>query len=135
MRIRAILADDEPLARERLRGFLEAAGGVEVLAECRNGLEAVAAIEAHTPDLVFLDVQMPDLDGFGVVRRIAAERMPVVVFVTAFDRDEAGTFAAADFLLKPFDRQRFSEVLERALARCRRRRAGLYSAHPESPSP
>src|SRR5262245_3970313 len=86
MKLRALVVDDEPLARERLAALLAEDPEVEVLGECPDGPAAVAAIRADAPDLVFLDIQMPGLDGFGVVQAVGADKMPVTVFVTAYDR-------------------------------------------------
>ncbi len=115
MAIRTILVDDEPLAREKLRGFLEPEGDFEVIAECRDGAEALSTIEKERPDLVFLDVQMPELDGFEVLDRLERERLPAVIFVTAYDRYALKAFEvhALDYLLKPFDRERFKSALAR----------------------
>jgi two-component system, LytTR family, response regulator len=117
MKIRTIIADDEPLARERLRTLLEAEPQVQLLAECSNGREAVEAIQEHSPDLVFLDVQMPELDGFGVLKELDAAKRPAVIFVTAHDKFALRAFEvhAIDYLLKPFDRERFQMALQRAL--------------------
>ncbi|HEV2643155.1 MAG TPA: response regulator, partial [Candidatus Elarobacter sp.] len=117
--LRVLLVDDEPLVRRGLRAHLAKVPDVEIVAECRDGAEAVEAIRTHAPDLVFLDVQMPELDGFGVVEAIGPERMPAVVFVTAFDDYALRAFDvhAVDYLLKPFDAQRFEVALERARAR------------------
>lgn len=125
--IRTLIVDDEPLGRERIRSQLEAADDVEVVGECADGEEAVRAITALRPDLVFLDVQMPEVDGFGVLRRVGVGAMPAVVFVTAYDQFALQAFEAAalDYLLKPFDEERFERALERA------RRA---LARPEAPS-
>jgi two-component system LytT family response regulator len=114
--IRVLVADDEPLARRRLVRLLRAHEGVEVVAECKGGRSAVEQIRALSPDLVLLDIQMPDLDGFGVVAEIGAEAMPSVVFVTAFDQHALRAFEvhALDYLLKPFDAERFTSVLDRA---------------------
>lgn len=114
--IRALIVDDEPLARDAIRVLLEAAPDIAIIAECRDGKEAVKAIREHAPDLVFLDVQMPDLDGFKVIEQIGAEQMPVTVFVTAFDHHALRAFAAhaLDYILKPFDHERFYNALERA---------------------
>src|SRR5438552_4490242 len=116
MKIRTIIADDEPLARERLRKLLTQQSDVEVVAECADGREAIAAIKKHTPDLVFLDVQMPELDGFGVVAALTGGPLPVIIFVTAFDKFALRAFEvhALDYLLKPFDRERFQKALQRA---------------------
>ena len=115
-RIRTIIADDEPLARRGIRAHLKNAKDFEVISECRNGNEAVKTIEAESPDLVFLDVQMPGLDGFGVVTAIGPARMPAVIFVTAYDHYAVRAFEvhALDYLLKPFDDDRFAGALQRA---------------------
>jgi len=113
--LRAIVVDDEPLAREGIRLLLQADTDVEVVRECANGREAVAAITAEKPDLVFLDVQMPEMDGFEVLRALK-EPLPAVVFVTAWDRYALKAFEvhALDYLLKPFDDERFRDALVRA---------------------
>jgi two-component system LytT family response regulator len=114
--IRVLIVDDEPLARERIRTLLGGESDVEVAAEAADGLEAVDAIREHAPDLVFLDVQMPGLDGFEVIEMVGAERMPPVVFVTAYDQHALRAFEvqALDYLLKPFDAERFQGTLQRA---------------------
>jgi len=116
MNIRALIVDDEPLARQRLRDLLADESGIEVVGECGDGGSAVVAIETQAPDLVFLDVQMPELDGFEVIESVGADRMPATLFVTAHDRHALKAFEvhAIDYLLKPFDRKRFHESLERA---------------------
>lgn len=115
-RIRTIIADDEPLARRGIRAQLKNEKDFEIISECRNGHEAVKTIETESPDLVFLDVQMPELDGFGVVDAIGPARMPAVIFVTAYDRYALRAFEvhALDYLLKPFDDDRFAGALQRA---------------------
>ncbi len=117
--IRTIVVDDEPLAREKLRGFLEAESDFEVVAECRDGAEAVETIEREKPDLVFLDVQMPELSGFEVLEQLDPESFPTVIFVTAYDQYALKAFEvhAVDYLLKPFDRERFQETLGRVRER------------------
>lgn len=123
--VRVAVVDDEPDARERLRMLLAAEPAVRLVAECRDGAEAVETLAALAPDLVFLDVQMPELDGFGVLAALAdalgPDRLPAVVFVTAYDEYALRAFdvSAADYLLKPFDRARFDRALERGLARAR----------------
>jgi two-component system, LytTR family, response regulator len=114
-KIRAIIVDDEPPARNKIRELLKTESDVEVIDECTNGAEAVQSIAANTPDLVFLDIQMPELDGFGVIDTIGAENFPAVVFVTAYDQYAVQAFEvhAVDYLLKPFDRQRFQTALNR----------------------
>jgi two-component system LytT family response regulator len=119
VRLSVLVVDDEPLAREGLRQLLEADAEVAGVREARDGREAVAAIEAVRPDLVFLDIQMPEMDGFGVVRAVGAERMPAVVFVTAHDRYALAAFeiSAVDYLLKPVTTERFAQSLARAKVR------------------
>ncbi len=116
--LRVLIVDDEALARERLRAFLEREEDVEILGECRDGLSAVGAIGELQPDLVFLDVQMPGLDGFGVVEEVGADAMPPTIFVTAYDQYALRAFDvhALDYLLKPFDQERFRSALEHARA-------------------
>ena len=122
MSIRALIVDDEPLARQSVRRFLKNHPDICVLDECGDGQSAVAAILSHKPDLVFLDVQMPEFDGFGVVGRIGVEHMPATIFVTAYDQYALAAFDAnaLDYLLKPFGKARF----DRALSRVRERLAG-----------
>jgi two-component system, LytTR family, response regulator len=122
-RITVLIADDEPPARRGLRALLADQADIEVIGEARNGAEAIAAIETQRPMLVFLDVQMPEGNGFDVVRWIGVTRMPVVIFATAFDQYALQAFEAhaLDYLLKPYDRSRFLETLERARVQLRRR--------------
>jgi len=126
MKFRILIVDDEPLARERLRKLLQEQPDVEIAGECANGREAVETIQKESPDLVFLDVQMPELDGFAVVDAIRGEGMPAIVFVTAHDRFALRAFEvhAVDYLLKPFDRERFQTALNRALDRIKHRQSG-----------
>ena len=114
--LRVLIVDDEPPARERIRGLLADSRDITVIGECESGIDAVAAIRELAPDLVFLDVQMPGLDGFGVLDALQGERLPALVFVTAYDAYAVRAFEvhALDYLLKPFDRDRFSATLERA---------------------
>src|SRR5215471_7560665 len=116
MKIRVLIIDDEPLARERVGTFLRDESDIEVLAECANGTEAVAAIKKHSPDLIFLDVQMPGLGGFEVLRALGKEHLPMVIFVTAHDHHALKAFEvhALDYLLKPFKQARFKQTLQRA---------------------
>jgi two-component system LytT family response regulator len=116
VRIRTVIVDDEPLARERLRTLLAAEPDVEIVAECANGRRAVTVLGEQDADLVFLDVQMPELDGFEVLESLGPERCPKIVFVTAYDRHALRAFEvhALDYLLKPFDRERFRTALDRA---------------------
>jgi two-component system LytT family response regulator len=114
-KIRTLIVDDEPLAREGVRLHLEDHPDFEVVGECGSGEEAVRKIEAEDPDLVFLDVQMPGLDGFGVLETVGVERLPAVVFVTAYDQFALRAFEAyaLDYLLKPFEAERFAKALDR----------------------
>jgi len=116
-RVRTLIVDDESLARDRLRQLLQKEPAIEIVGECSDGHAAVAAIQKESPELVFLDVQMPELDGFGVAETLGAEAGPVIVFVTAHDRFALRAFEihAVDYLLKPFDRERFQKALRRAL--------------------
>jgi DNA-binding LytR/AlgR family response regulator len=118
MSLSAVIVDDEQLARDELLFLLKSAGDVNVVAQGRNGLEAVNLIKEHNPDIVFLDVQMPGLDGFGVIKKLFDKkiRVPQVVFATAFDQYAVKAFEvnAVDYLLKPFDKKRVGEALQRA---------------------
>ncbi len=115
-KIRTLIVDDESLARDRLRQLLQNEPEVEIIGECSHGQTAVATIQKKSPELVFLDVQMPELDGFGVIKSIGAGSGPVIVFVTAHDKFALRAFEihAVDYLLKPFDRERFQKALHRA---------------------
>jgi two-component system LytT family response regulator len=119
--LRVLVVDDEALARQRLLSLLARIPDVEVVGECQNGLEAVASIRETRPDLVFLDVQMPELDGFDVITEVGTDKMPPVIFVTAFDdyAVSAFEFGAFDYLLKPVDHVRFHQTLDRARKRLR----------------
>lgn len=125
-KIRVLIVDDEPLARRRIKSLLAHDSSVEVIGECSDGYKAISSISELTPDLVFLDIQMPALDGFDVIKTIGAERMPTVIFVTAYDQYALKAFEvnALDYLLKPFDRSRFQKTLERAKAMIRRMQNG-----------
>ena len=116
MKITTLIVDDEPLGREAIRILLTTDPEIELVGECETGREAVEAIARHSPHLVFLDVQMPDLDGFEVVDAVGAEQMPVTIFVTAYDQYALRAFDihAMDYLLKPFDEARFFKALGRA---------------------
>jgi len=120
-KIRAIIADDEPLARRGIRQLLGAHPDITVVAETRNGRETVRALRELKPELVFLDVQMPELDGFGVLREIGSKHMPAVIFVTAYDDFAVRAFDAhaLDYLVKPLEESRFSEALQRMRDRLR----------------
>ena len=121
MPLRVLIVDDEPLARQELQYLLESAGNVEVVGVGSNGIEAVDLVRTHKPDVVFLDVQMPGLDGFGVLKKLLDKKMPLpqVVFATAYDRYAVRAFEvnAVDYLLKPFDPARVAKTLEKARAR------------------
>ncbi|MGA2747686.1 MAG: LytTR family DNA-binding domain-containing protein [Verrucomicrobiota bacterium] len=116
MTIRALIVDDEPLARKRVAGFLKEMPDVSVIGECGAGREAIQCIRQHSPDLLFLDIQMPEVSGFDVLQAIGGGKMPVVIFTTAYDQHALKAFEvhALDYLLKPFSRQRFSEAVARA---------------------
>jgi two-component system, LytTR family, response regulator len=123
--IRALIADDEPLARRGIRQLLEAHPDVIVAGECRNGRETLRALHTLAPDLVFLDIQMPQLDGFEVLRAFGPERMPAVVFVTAYDEFAVRAFEAhaLDYLVKPVSETRFAEALRHVRERLRSNQA------------
>jgi two-component system, LytTR family, response regulator LytT len=130
----AVIVDDEQLARDELRYLLDAAGGVQVIAQGQNGIEAVDLIRTHHPDIVFLDVQMPGLDGFAVIKKLLEKdrqySLPQIIFATAFDQYAVRAFDvnAIDYLLKPFDRGRVHQALERARQR-------LHEAPPHDAEP
>ena len=125
-KIRTLVVDDEPMARERVVTLLRQEDDMEIIGECGDGPEAVSAIQQQSPDLVFLDVQMPGCNGFDVIQHVGAERMPTVVFVTAYDEYALRAFEvhALDYLLKPFGKDRFHETLKHAREALERRRAG-----------
>lgn len=132
--ITTIIVDDEPLAREKLRGFLESESDIEVIAECRDGAEALITIDQEKPDLVFLDVQMPELDGFEVLDHLDRTHIPTVIFVTAYDQYALKAFEvhAVDYLLKPFDRERFRDALNRARIELERQQVSGMKRHLEA---
>jgi two-component system LytT family response regulator len=125
--LRVLVVDDEALARRRMRALLSGVADVSLVGECETGAQAVASIRTLDPDLVFLDVQMPELDGFDVIAAVGVDRMPPVIFVTAFDDYAVNAFevGALDYLLKPVDQVRFSQTLERA-----KNRLAAKSGHP-----
>src|SRR5215510_3057985 len=129
MTMRALIVDDEPLARRRLRTLLKSEADLDVVGECEDGAAAIAATRRLSPDLLFLDVQMPGLDGFDVVAALGPSTNTAVIFVTAHDEYALRAFDvhAVDYLLKPFDKDRFSTALERALEVVRRRQTGELS--------
>ena len=126
MRIRALIVDDEPLARQRVRLLLSEEADVEILGESEDGIEAVAQIEASKPDLLFLDVQMPEMDGFELLRRVPQDLLPVVIFTTAYDEHALQAFDAhaLDYLLKPFKPERFKQAVQRARELIANKQAG-----------
>ena len=128
--LRVVVVEDEPAARRLLVNLLSAHSDVRVIEQCRHGKQAVAAIAAQQPDLVFLDVKLPELDGFGVIEQVGAERMPPVVFVTAFDEFAVRAFDvhALDYLVKPFSDARFEATLQRARRRLADAQAGKLRA-------
>src|SRR5262245_844362 len=138
---RAVVVDDEPLARQTIGLLLSREDDFEIVAECGHGAEAIEAIRRHQPDILFLDVQMPEVDGFEVLRRLEPGAVPVVIFVTAFDRYALQAFEqlALDYLLKPFSDERFAIVLGRTRERLRERTfaslAGRLSELLSSTSP
>ena len=140
--MRVLIVDDEAPARRRLVRMLRAVGDADVVGEAASGHEAVAAIRALTPDLVFLDVQMPGLDGFQVIEAVGLDAMPTVVFVTAFDAHALRAFEvqALDYLLKPFPQERLAAVIARVRARFAgqtppiARHDSLLGTSPEVPS-
>jgi two-component system LytT family response regulator len=126
MKIKTLIVDDEAIARERVRRFLSAESDIEILGECRNGREAVAAIKKLAPDLVFLDIQMPEMSGFEVLEAVSGQNLPAVVFVTAYDQYAIRAFEvhALDYLLKPFNRERLRRSLSHARAQLGRGKQG-----------
>jgi two-component system, LytTR family, response regulator len=118
-KIRAVVVDDEPLARSSLKLLLRRDPEVELVGECKSGMEALAEIRRKKPELVFLDVQMPECDGFDVLEQLGSETPPALVFVTAYDQYALRAFesGALDYLLKPFDNARFERALNRAKER------------------
>lgn len=123
MKIRALIADDEPFARRFVRKLLEADGEVEICGECADGSETVAAVHEQKPDLLLLDIQMPELDGFDALQALGADAPPLVVFITAYDQYAMKAFEAfaLDYLLKPFDEERFARTLARVKTQWRGR--------------
>jgi two-component system LytT family response regulator len=124
-----LIVDDEPLARERIRDLLDTDPQIEIVGECSNGTDAIAAVESLSPDLLLLDIEMPEKDGFAVLEAIPPEEMPVVIFVTAYDQYAVRAFEvyALDYLLKPFDRERFERALARAKAQLLGEKTGEVS--------
>src|SRR5438270_7348622 len=118
MSLSAVIVDDEQLARDELAFLLKNVGDVDIVAQGKNGVEGVSLIREHNPDLVFLDVQMPGLDGFGVLKKLIDKKVPLpqIVFATAFDQYAVKAFEvnAVDYILKPFDKKRVSAAVEKA---------------------
>lgn len=116
MKIRALIVDDEPLARQRIRMLAAEEPGLELIGECANGRNALTAIQQDPPDLLFLDVQMPEMDGFQLLQKLPCEKLPVVIFTTAYDQHAVRAFEAhaLDYLLKPFKPERFKAAVARA---------------------
>jgi two-component system response regulator LytT len=151
MSISALIIDDEQLARDELKYLLDSVGGVEVVAQGANGIEAVELIQQHQPDLVFLDVQMPGLDGFAVIQKLLEQKqhkaaseglsvselepLPQIVFATAYDQYAVRAFDvnAVDYVLKPFDRDRIAQAVERAKSRLSGGAPGTTAAQVDSP--
>ena len=129
--IRVLVVDDEPLAREMIREMLGDDSDVEVVAECANGREAVEAIKSLKPDLVFLDIQMPELGGFEVLESFDAQSTPYIIFVTAYDQYAVRAFEvhAFDYLLKPFDRERFDAAWQRVKEQIKLDQSGERERH------
>jgi two-component system, LytTR family, response regulator len=145
LQIRTVVIDDERIAREKLRLLLESEPDIHVVAECRDGARGLEELSKEKPDLIFLDIQMPDLDGFDLLSRLPQDRAPIVVFTTAYDQYAVRAFEARalDYLLKPFDKERLRATLERARLELRRRNeceltsrvlARLSAGNPESRS-
>ena len=131
MRIKTIIVDDEPLARERISQLLSKESEIEIVAECGDGLAAISAINEHQTDLLFLDVQMPEVSGFDVLRELNEETMPAVIFVTAFDQYTVKAFDAhaIDYLLKPFSEERFRQAISRAHQHLQPKSENNYGQH------
>src|SRR6185503_2938056 len=134
MPLTALIIDDEPLARQELQYLLERAGGIEIVAQGTNGIEAVDLIRMHKPDVLYLDVQMPGLDGFGVLKKLLDRKvpMPQVVFATAYNQYAVRAFEvnAVDYLLKPFDQKRVMQTIEKAAARLAAQAERAEGGHP-----
>src|ERR1700687_85445 len=129
MKVRALIVDDEPLARERMRSLLSEEPGEEVVGEAADGIKAVLAIEEQKPDLVFLDVEIPNMDGFHILQSVGSDRIPAIVFVTAHDQYALRAFdvCAVHYVLKPFGRERLQKALERAKAQISREKSSDLS--------
>ena len=130
MSVRTLIVDDEPLARRNIRSLLKSHSDFEIVGECGSGMEALETMRHHPIDLLFLDVQMPELDGFQVLERIDSEKLPAVVFVTAYEEHAIRAFevSAVDYLLKPVDDKRFEQALSRSKAMLARQESSLAQA-------
>ena len=126
MTIHTLIVDDEPLARDRIKRFLRDEEGIRLIGECKNGSEAIDAINSESPELVFLDIQMPEKNGFDVIKALDAKNMPTIIFVTAYDQYALQAFDvhALDYLLKPFNRERIKRALVRAREHIDHKRMG-----------
>jgi len=124
--IRTLIVDDEPLARDRVKRFLRDEDDVTIVGECKNGVEAIESITDKKPDLVFLDIQMPEKNGFDVIKSLGAKKLPTIIFVTAYDQYALQAFDvhALDYLLKPFNRERIKRALGRAREQIEHKRIG-----------
>ena len=129
MKIRALISEDEPLTRERIRMLLRSETDVEIIGECADGMSTINFLRNNAVDLLFLDVQMPEVDGFGVIEEIGLEQMPVVVFCTAYDQYAVRAFEvnAVEYLLKPLEEGRFRKAVQRARSQVEHLRAGGIS--------
>ncbi len=129
MIVKVLIVDDEPNAREGIRLRLKGHSDVEIVGECSSGEEAVHSIDGLRPDLLFLDIQMPGMNGFEVLRKVSVDPMPIVVFVTAYDKYavKAFEFHALDYLLKPIEDERFDETVRFALSRMNQRNLEAYA--------
>tara|TARA_B110000495_G_C22947992_1_gene555057 strand:- start:280 stop:1089 length:810 start_codon:yes stop_codon:yes gene_type:complete len=130
LKLKTIIVDDEPLALEHLRSMLAEFEGIDVVADCRNGREAVLAVSEMDPELMFLDIQMPGLNGFEVIKALQSDIMPMVIFVTAFNEYAIDAFDlhAVDYVLKPLDPERVSRAVERAIDRANRNQTESHKA-------
>jgi two-component system LytT family response regulator len=130
LKLRTLIIDDEPLAREAIRTRLTGDGDIKIVGEASNGKQAIREIQHRKPDLVFLDVQMPDLDGFRVLSSLGPTHLPIVVFVTAYEQHALRAFEvhALDYILKPFDDERFQDALSRAKSYWRRDRGNQFES-------
>jgi two-component system LytT family response regulator len=128
--IRVLVVDDEPLAREKIRGMAADDAELRIVGECSNGAEAIDAVQSLRPDLILLDVQMPEVGGFAVLEALKDDGLPPVIFITAYDHYavRAFEFHALDYLLKPFDRERFRAAIDRAKRQIRRENGGALDA-------